>query len=169
MRLTTKGRYAVTAMLDLAMHKAQGPVSLADISQRQAISLSYLEQLFAKLRRVSLVSSVRGPGGGYELQRGSEVIFIAEIIDAVNESVDTTRCHGAGDCQDGETCLTHYLWEDLSEQIHSFLEGISLADLVAKNEIKHIAEQQDRRQIIMSENPREIGEANDLRIPLSRL
>ena len=169
MRLTTKGRYAVTAMLDLAMHKTQGPVSLADISQRQAISLSYLEQLFAKLRRVSLVSSVRGPGGGYELQRGSEVIFIAEIIDAVNESVDTTRCHGAGDCQDGETCLTHYLWEDLSEQIHSFLEGISLADLVAKNEIKHIAEQQDRRQIIMSENPREIGEANDLRIPLSRL
>ena len=143
MRLTTKGRYAVTAMLDLAMHKAQGPVSLADISQRQAISLSYLEQLFAKLRRVSLVSSVRGPGGGYELQRGSEVIFIAEIIDAVNESVDTTRCHGAGDCQDGETCLTHYLWEDLSEQIHSFLEGISLADLVAKNEIKRIAEQQD--------------------------
>ena len=169
MRLTTKGRYAVTAMLDLAMHRAQGPVSLADISQRQAISLSYLEQLFAKLRRVSLVSSVRGPGGGYELQRGSEVIFIAEIIDAVNESVDTTRCHGAGDCQDGETCLTHYLWEDLSEQIHSFLEGISLADLVAKNEIKRIAEQQDRRQIIMSENPREIGEANDLRIPLSRL
>ena len=169
MRLTTKGRYAVTAMLDLAIHRAQGPVSLADISQRQAISLSYLEQLFAKLRRVSLVSSVRGPGGGYELLRGSEVIFISEIIDAVNESVDTTRCHGAGDCQDGETCLTHYLWEDLSEQIHSFLEGISLADLVAKNEIKRIAEQQDRRQIIMSENPREIGEANDLRIPLSRL
>ena len=153
MRLTTKGRYAVTAMLDLAMHRAQGPVSLADISQRQAISLSYLEQLFAKLRRVSLVSSVRGPGGGYELLRGSEVIFISEIIDAVNESVDTTRCHGAGDCQDGETCLTHYLWEDLSEQIHSFLEGISLADLVAKNEIKHIAEQQDRKQTIMSENP----------------
>ena len=169
MRLTTKGRYAVTAMLDLAMHRAQGPVSLADISQRQAISLSYLEQLFAKLRRVSLVSSVRGPGGGYELLRGSEVIFISEIIDAVNESVDTTRCHGAGDCQDGETCLTHYLWEDLSEQIHSFLEGISLADLVAKNEVKHIAEQQDRKQIIMSENPREIGEANDLRVPLSRL
>ena len=164
MRLTSKARYAVTAMLDLAMHRAQGPVSLADISQRQAISLSYLEQLFAKLRRVSLVSSVRGPGGGYELLRGSEVIFISEIIDAVNESVDTTRCHGAGDCQDGETCLTHYLWEDLSEQIHSFLEGISLADLVAKNEIKHIA-----KQTIMSENPGGFGEGNDLRIPLSRL
>jgi len=136
MRLTTKGRYAVTAMLDLAIHKAQGPVSLADISHRQAISLSYLEQLFAKLRRGSLVISVRGPGGGYELQRSSEAIFIAEIIDAVNESVDTTRCHGAGDCQDGETCLTHYLWEDLSNQIHSFLEDISLADLVAKKRNK---------------------------------
>ena len=124
MRLTTKGRYAVTAMLDLAIHKAQGPVNLADISHRQSISLSYLEQLFAKLRRGSLVISVRGPGGGYELQRSSEAIFIAEIIDAVNESVDTTRCHGTGDCQDGETCLTHYLWEDLSNQIHSFLEDI---------------------------------------------
>ena len=114
MRLTTKGRYAVTAMLDLALHKNQGPVSLSDISSRQAISLSYLEQLFSKLRRSELVSSVRGPGGGYELKRGSDEIFIAQIIDAVDESVDTTKCQGAGDCQGGETCLTHYLWEDLS-------------------------------------------------------
>ncbi|KRP37067.1 MAG: transcriptional regulator, partial [OM182 bacterium BACL3 MAG-120531-bin86] len=128
MRLTTKGRYAVTAMLDLALHKNQGPVSLSDISSRQAISLSYLEQLFSKLRRSELVSSVRGPGGGYELKRGSDEIFIAQIIDAVDESVDTTKCQGAGDCQGGETCLTHYLWEDLSEQIHTFLESISLAD-----------------------------------------
>lgn len=152
MRLTTKGRYAVTAMLDLALHKNQGPVSLADISQRQAISLSYLEQLFAKLRRGSLVSSVRGPGGGYELQRGAEAIFIAEIVDAVNESVDTTKCKGAGNCQDGETCLTHYLWEDLSEQIHAFLQGISLADLVAKREVKRISDEQDRKQVIVSES-----------------
>ena len=92
MRLTTKGRYAVTAMLDLALHKNEGPVSLADISQRQAISLSYLEQLFSKLRKSSLVSSVRGPGGGYKLERQSKSIGIAEIIDAVNESVDTTKC-----------------------------------------------------------------------------
>ena len=151
MRLTTKGRYAVTAMLDLALHKNQGPVSLSDISSRQAISLSYLEQLFSKLRRSELVSSVRGPGGGYELKRSSGEIFIAQIIDAVDESVDTTKCQGAGDCQGGETCLTHYLWEDLSEQIHTFLESISLADLVAKNEVKKIADNQDRRQIIVTE------------------
>jgi Rrf2 family iron-sulfur cluster assembly transcriptional regulator len=151
MRLTTKGRYAVTAMLDLALHKSQGPISLSDISSRQAISLSYLEQLFSKLRKSELVSSVRGPGGGYELKRGSDEIYIAQIIDAVDESVDTTKCQGAGDCQGGETCLTHYLWEDLSEQIHAFLESISLADLVAKNEVKKIAENQDRRQIIVTE------------------
>jgi len=152
MRLTTKGRYAVTAMLDLALHKNQGPVSLADISQRQAISLSYLEQLFAKLRKGSLVSSVRGPGGGYELERKADAIYIAEIIDAVNESVDTTKCQGAGDCQGGETCLTHYLWADLSEQIHNFLGSISLEDLVARNDVKRIAEQQDRKRLIASES-----------------
>lgn len=152
MRLTTKGRYAVTAMLDLALHKNEGPVSLADISQRQGISLSYLEQLFAKLRKSSLVSSVRGPGGGYELQRDSGLIFIAEIVDAVNESLDTRKCNGAGDCQDGETCLTHHLWQDLSEQIHAFLEGISLADLVAKREVKRISEHQDRKHSISNEN-----------------
>ena len=151
MRLTTKGRYAVTAMLDLALHKSQGPISLSDISSRQAISLSYLEQLFSKLRKSELVSSVRGPGGGYELKRGSDEIYIAQIIDAVGESVDTTKCQGAGDCQGGETCLTHYLWEDLSEQIHAFLESISLADLVAKKEVKKIADNQDRRQIIVTE------------------
>ena len=150
MRLTTKGRYAVTAMLDLALHNNQGPVSLADISQRQAISLSYLEQLFAKLRKSALVHSIRGPGGGYELNRRSETIYIAQIIDAVNESVDTTKCRGAGDCQDGETCLTHHLWEDLSDQIHVFLESISLADLVMKNEVKKIAENQDRKQVLVN-------------------
>lgn len=145
MRLTTKGRYAVTAMLDLALHKDAGPVSLADISGRQEISLSYLEQLFAKLRRNHLVSSVRGPGGGYELNRAATEINIAEIIDAVNESMDTTRCQGAGDCQKGETCLTHHLWQDLSEQIHVFLQNISLADLVERNEIKLIAANQARK------------------------
>ncbi|HJN95181.1 MAG: Fe-S cluster assembly transcriptional regulator IscR [Gammaproteobacteria bacterium] len=169
MRLTTKGRYAVTAMLDLALHKNQRPVSLADISQRQAISLSYLEQLFAKLRKNSLVSSVRGPGGGYMLQCDSKEISIAIIIDAVDESMDSTNCQGAGDCQDGETCLTHYLWEGLSDQIHGFLEGISLADLVLKNEVKQIAEQQDRKQLIVNDKLHEIGDANDLEAPISSL
>ena len=122
MRLTTKGRYAVTAMLDIALHDGHGPVSLADISQRQAISLSYLEQLFAKLRKSSLVNSVRGPGGRYQLQRQPAAIHVAEIIDAVDESVDTTKCRGSGDCQGGEICLTHHLWEDLSGQIHTFLQ-----------------------------------------------
>ncbi len=168
MRLTTKGRYAVTAMLDLAIHADRGPISLADISQRQAISLSYLEQLFAKLRKNALVSSVRGPGGGYKLQRASEAIFIAEIIDAVNESVDTTKCKGAGDCQGGEICLTHYLWEDLSEQIHGFLQNISLADLVARNEIKRIAEIQDRKQTLAGEGV-DLKALADRQIPATTL
>jgi Rrf2 family transcriptional regulator, iron-sulfur cluster assembly transcription factor len=142
MRLTTKGRYAVTAMLDLALHAAEGPVSLADISRRQSISLSYLEQLFAKLRRSQLVTSVRGPGGGYRLSRVGEEIFVAEIIDAVNESIDATDCAGKADCKDGDTCLTHYLWCDLSEQIHRFLSGISLANLVSRSEVQVVAARQ---------------------------
>ncbi|SFX17687.1 Fe-S cluster assembly transcriptional regulator IscR [Marinospirillum alkaliphilum] len=134
MRLTTKGRYAVTAMLDLALNARQGPVSLADISTRQEISLSYLEQLFARLRRNDLVTSVRGPGGGYQLARDSADIFVAQVIDAVNESVDATRCRGKGDCRQGHTCLTHHLWCQLSDQIHQFLSNISLAELVAREE-----------------------------------
>lgn len=152
MRLTTKGRYAVTAMLDLAIHEDEGPISLADISQRQEISLSYLEQLFAKLRKNELVGSIRGPGGGYELRRNASNIFIAQIVDAVNESLDTTRCQGAGDCQQGVTCLTHHLWEDLSKQIHAFLSGISLADLVENNDVRLIAQNQDRKkELIVAE------------------
>ena len=130
MKLTTRGRYAVTAMLDLAINGGSRPVSLADISGRQEISLSYLEQLFAKLRREQLVTSARGPGGGYRLARNGAEIFVAEIIDAVDESVDVTNCQGKGNCQQGETCLTHHLWEDLSGQIHDFLSQISLGDLM---------------------------------------
>lgn len=143
MRLTTKGRYAVTAMLDLALHSAKGPVSLADISSRQEISLSYLEQLFSKLRQNELVCSVRGPGGGYKLKHPLEQIFVAQIIDAVNESVDATNCGGKGNCQQGEVCLTHYLWSDLSEQIHDFLGGISLASLVARRDVQKVSARQD--------------------------
>ncbi|WP_166263715.1 Fe-S cluster assembly transcriptional regulator IscR [Marinobacter caseinilyticus] len=146
MRLTTKGRYAVTAMLDLALHADEGPVSLADISSRQGISLSYLEQLFSRLRRENLVVSIRGPGGGYRLARSYDQLFISEVVDAVNESLDTTRCKNKGDCQNGEKCLTHHLWSDLSEEIHQFLSGISLADLMKKREIQIVAERQNRRQ-----------------------
>ncbi len=154
MRLTTKGRYAVTAMLDLALHACEGPVSLADISSRQGISLSYLEQLFSKLRREQLVKSVRGPGGGYCLGRSEADIYIAQVVDAVNESIDTTKCKQKGDCQNGEKCLTHHLWSDLSVQIHEFLSGISLYDLMKKRDVQLIADRQDRNQknIIQTES-----------------
>ena len=147
MRLTTKGRYAVTAMLDLALHEGRGPISLADISSRQLISLSYLEQLFAKLRRNDLVKSVRGPGGGYQLSRDKAEIYVVQVIDAVNESVDATGCSGKGDCHDGEACLTHHLWCDLSDQIHAFLSGISLADLVARRDVQEVSQRQDRAHL----------------------
>jgi Rrf2 family iron-sulfur cluster assembly transcriptional regulator len=133
-------------MLDLAIHAKQGPVSLNDISGRQEISLSYLEQLFAKLRRNELVSSVRGPGGGYRLSRSGVEINIAQVVDAVSESMDVTRCEKKGDCQQGEACLTHHLWCDLSEQIHTFLENISLQSLVDRQEIRDIAKRQDDYQ-----------------------
>ena len=132
MKLTTRGRYAVTAMLDLAIHGGEDPITLADISARPEIPLSYLEQLFSKLRREDLVRSVRGPGGGYQLARAYDRIFVAQIIDAVDESIDATNCQGRGDCNHGEVCLTHHLWQDLSDQIHSFLNGISLGDLVSR-------------------------------------
>lgn len=134
MRLTTKGRYAVTAMLDLALHQGNGPTALADIAQRQGISLSYLEQLFSRLRKRSLVSSVRGPGGGYNLARDAADIFVAEVITAVDENVDTTRCGGAHNCQNDGPCLTHDLWHDLSERIYDYLNRISLQDLVDRKD-----------------------------------
>lgn len=143
MRLTTKGRYAVTAMLDLAVHAVDGPVPLADISQRQGISLSYLEQLFAKLRREGLVDSARGPGGGYRLSRSSGEITVVQVIGAIDETVEATRCGGLANCQDGEPCLTHELWSDLSQQIYDFLSGISLAQLVEKRAVQEVVVRQD--------------------------
>ena len=143
MRLTTKGRYAVTAMLDLALHHEEGPITLADIAKRQGISLSYLEQLFSRLRKRSLVASVRGPGGGYKLGRDASEIPIADVITAVDESVDTTRCHGAHNCQDNHRCLTHDLWCDLSSRIHDYLSEISLQDLMSRQVVQRIAQRQD--------------------------
>lgn len=143
MRLTTKGRYAVTAMLDLAIHHGNGPITLADIAQRQGISLSYLEQLFSRLRKRSLVASVRGPGGGYSLARDAEHINVAEVISAVDENVDTTRCHGAHNCQDNQRCLTHDLWQDLSNRIYEYLNGISLKELMNRRGVQEVAGRQD--------------------------
>ena len=129
MKLSTKGRYAITAMMELALRHKQGPVTLADISINQGISLSYLEQLFAALRGKQLVRGVRGPGGGYYLGKASAEISIADIICAVDEWVEFTRCGGREDCRDGERCLTHTLWDHLSDEIYNFLNGISLSDL----------------------------------------
>ena len=143
MRLTTKGRYAVTAMLDLAIHATDSPVPLADISQRQGISLSYLEQLFARLRRQGLVKSARGPGGGYRLNRVADEITIVEVLNAIDEKIDTTRCGGKGDCQDGQACLTHDLWFDLSKQISDFLSRISLGELVERRTVREVSARQD--------------------------
>ncbi len=146
MRLTTKGRFAVTAMLDLAMHEASAvnhanhsgdvtaiikPVTLAGISERQSISLSYLEQLFSRLRRQGLVSSVRGPGGGYKLAKNYADISVAEIINAVDELIDATQCGGQENCRDEGRCMTHDLWATLNTKILDYLAGISLADMVA--------------------------------------
>ncbi|MDH5395113.1 MAG: Fe-S cluster assembly transcriptional regulator IscR [Gammaproteobacteria bacterium] len=144
MRLTTKGRYAVTAMLDLALHYKDGPITLADISQRQGISLSYLEQLFSRLRKQELVDSTRGPGGGYRLSRDAHQIAVADVITAVDEKVETTRCGGLSNCQDDNQCLTHELWTELSSQIHNFLLGISLGNLVERQGVQEVAARQER-------------------------
>ena len=143
MRLTSKGRYAVTAMLDVALHSKEGPVPLADISERQGISLSYLEQLFSRLRKNGLVSSVRGPGGGYLLGKHANEIAVGMVISAVDESVDATRCQGREGCQGGDRCLTHTLWRDLSDRITDFLNNITLHELVNNQEILDVADRQD--------------------------
>ena len=158
MKLTSKGRYAVTAMLDVAIHAITGPVSLADISERQGISLSYLEQLFSRLRKHGLVSSVRGPGGGYRLGRCSGEIAVADVISAVDESINATKCSGQDNCQGGDKCLTHSLWEDLSVRIEDFLKNISLSELVEQRNVKAVSQRQDNmhKQKRESNNPNNI-------------
>jgi Rrf2 family iron-sulfur cluster assembly transcriptional regulator len=143
MKLSTKGRYAVTAMMDIALHEKVGPVTLADISQCQGISLSYLEQLFSKLRKNGLVKGVRGPGGGYRLARDASEISVADIIDSVDEKLDFTKCGGKGDCNKGEQCLTHKLWHDLTNDLHHFLEGIKLDQYVNRPQISELVKKQD--------------------------
>jgi Rrf2 family iron-sulfur cluster assembly transcriptional regulator len=144
MRLTTKGRFAVTAMIDLALHQGDGPVTLAEISGRQSISLSYLEQLFGKLRRHALVESVRGPGGGYNLAKNLAVVTVADIVTAVDEPLDATQCGGKENCHDDRRCMTHDLWENLNHKMYEYLDSVSLQDLVVKQQQK-IAVMQDNR------------------------
>jgi len=145
MRLTTKGRFAVTAMVDLAMRQTRGPVTLAAISERQHISLSYLEQLFGKLRRRKLVSSVRGPGGGYRLAQPIQNLTVAEIVIAVDEPLDATQCGGKENCKDDRRCMTHDLWANLNKKMHEYLSSVSLADLVAQQAERPVAVLHDKR------------------------
>lgn len=146
MRLSTKGRYAVTAMMDLAIRQNEGPVTLADISLCQDISLSYLEQLMSQLRRGGLVQGMRGPGGGYSLARPAENISVADIITAVDERLDSTGCQGEKNCQEGERCLTHDLWNELSEQLYRFLDGITLDDYVKRPDVQEVVRKQQGRR-----------------------
>ena len=148
MKLTTKGRYAVTALLDLALHDSEGPVCLSEIAARQDLSLPYLEQLFTRLRRRGLVASTRGPGGGYNLGRAAGAINVADIISAVDESFDATRCGGERDCHGGQPCLTHDLWADLSREVHRFLQGVTLAQLMQSAQVKNVAARQNQEQVI---------------------
>jgi Rrf2 family iron-sulfur cluster assembly transcriptional regulator len=136
MRLTTKGRFAVTAMIDVALNNGKGPVTLAGVSERQKISLSYLEQLFGKLRRHGLVDSVRGPGGGYNLARNAGSVSVAEIIQAVDEPIDATQCGGRENCHDEGRCMTHELWASLNDQIFAFLRSVTLEQLVREQRAK---------------------------------
>ena len=145
MRLTTKGRFAVTAMVDLAMRQSRGPVTLAAISERQHISLSYLEQLFGKLRRAKLVSSVRGPGGGYNLAQPAAGITVADIVSAVDEAMDATQCGGKENCHDDKRCMTHDLWATLNEKMQEYLSSVTLADLVAHQSGKPVSVIKDFR------------------------
>jgi len=153
MRLTTKGRFAVTAMLDLALHGGNGPVTLAGISRRQHISLSYLEQLFGKLRRHTLVDSVRGPGGGYTLARDTEKLSVADIIIAVDEPLDATQCGGRQNCQDEQRCMTHDLWSKLNEKMYEYLHSVSLAELVARQ----LERQEEQRQAVLQDKRKELA------------
>ena len=146
MRLTTKGRFAVTAMVDLAMRQTRGPVTLAAISDRQHISLSYLEQLFGKLRRARLVSSVRGPGGGYNLAQPPQAVTVAQIVTAVDEPLDATQCGGKENCHDDRRCMTHDLWATLNEKMYEYLSSVTLADLVAHQSGKPVAVIKDFRE-----------------------
>ncbi len=145
MRLTTKGRFAVTAMIDLALHSDQGPVTLAGISERQRISLSYLEQLFGKLRRNKLVSSVHGPGGGYHLVRPMSKVSVADIILAVDEPIDATQCKGKENCHNDQRCMTHDLWTNLNTKIRDYLSLVTLEQLVTSPKVKNVAVLQDLR------------------------
>ena len=145
MKLTTKGRYAIVAMIDIALFQKKTPISLSEISKRQDISLSYLEQLFSKLKTKSLVKSVRGPGGGYKLDREASEITLFEIITAVDENLDQTQCGGAMNCNNNKPCLTHYIWTDLTKKINEHMKSITLNDTLNRYDIKTIINRREEQ------------------------
>jgi Rrf2 family transcriptional regulator, iron-sulfur cluster assembly transcription factor len=155
MKLTSKSRYAVTAMLDIAIHSHLSPVKLQEISKRQTISLPYLEQIFPKLRNHNIVSSFRGPGGGYRLTKPLREITIGSIVQAVDEDVDATKCLGSGNCQHGEQCLTHSLWSDLTNNIQQFLDQITLHELMERQDVQEIRQRQKNLQLESGVVPRQ--------------
>ena len=142
MQLTTRGRYAVTAMVDITANERAGPMTLSQIADNQHISLAYLEQLFAQLKNAGLVIGLRGPGGGYKLAHPADAITVAQVVEAVNEGVDATQCHGRKNCLDGDRCLTHGLWEKLNHQLYEFLNNITFAELIEWNSVKEVVERQ---------------------------
>jgi len=163
MKITSKGRYAVTAILDVALHQDSGPVCLADISERQRISLSYLEQLFSKLRKAKLVDSIRGPGGGYQLAKAAIEISIGAVINAVNDSVVATQCKGDKPCSPEGRCLTHSLWDDFSVKMQDFLDSVTLGELMQNSEILEISQKQNKAQeSVALEKENEIFHTNQL-------
>ena len=165
MKLNAKGRYSVTAMLDVALHQGEGPVPLSYVAQRQGISQTYLEQLFLHLRRAGLVKSVRGMRGGYLLARALSSISVAEVIGAVNERFDATRCGGRENCQNNEPCLTHGLWEELSREVERFLSGVSLEDMLNWREVRKVAHRQSTHTMQLSALlPREVAQDQETRL-----
>ncbi len=170
MRLTTRGRYAVTALLDLALHASEQTITLAEIASRQSISMAYLEQLFAKLKRNGLVASVRGAGGGYRLGKPAGDITILDIVAAVNESVDATRCDRQSNCQHGAMCLTHDLWEELSEQIEQYLSAVTLASLLERQNVQAVVVRQNSLQVLSTIGPESLFDSsfNDAHLRTSR-
>ena len=151
MRLTTKGRYAVTAMIDLTLHAKNKPISLAEISGRQSISLSYLEQLFSKLRASGLVKSIRGPGGGYLLNKLTSDLNLLDIITAVDEKIDQTQCGGAMNCIKDKPCLTHFIWTDLNNRINDYMREITLSDITLRKDVQSIIFLRENKNVIRNQ------------------
>ena len=154
MKLTTKGRYAIIAMVDLAINSQLNPAPLKDISTRQSISLSYLEQLFSKLRQSGLVKSIRGPGCGYLLKKDPSSLNLLDIITAVDEKIDQTQCGGAMNCINDKPCLTHFIWTDLNSKINEYMREITLSDITLRKDVQNIIFLRENKNVSQNQRPK---------------